>query len=490
MFDIKEGFDVVIGNPPYIEFKNLAVSIKNTLKGYKSTTGKYDLYIPFIEKGITVLKSKGLLVFINPTRFLSRDYGNGLKKFILEHSHIKEILDFSDVQIFENATTYTGIFQLTKNITNDQKTKIKTVTNKFKNIGIKDFSDSQMEVTYISQKLLDPSQPWYFKTSFVNKVCDEINAIGKPLENICDGIFQGVSTGKDEVFVITNIDIEKYNLEKEILIPFLKGKDIGPYDIKWSGNYVIYPYDNQGKVMSENHLSINYPNVLEYLKENRHKLKGRGYFDKSNKLWFELWNQRNIKRFSQKKIVTLDNASQNSFAIDRDNFLGTTTTYSIVLKQELQCFYETILIQLNSSLLNFYHKHNTIPQSGGFFRYQSAFIKGLPVYLGLSSEIGKILYSFTMKHREIGQSINDAVVFNIYFSDHMRERNIDVLKFIEQNIENILQGKEFEKISEDEKENVIEQLHTIWTNPNNEVVKRMSMFRKKSPDILGVILDS
>jgi hypothetical protein len=87
-------------------------------------------------------------------------------------------------------------------------------------------------------------------------------------------------------------------------------------------------------------------------------------------------------------------------------------------------------------------------------------------------------------------SITEASVFNLYFPDHMQERGIDVLEFVERDIDAVMQNREFETLGDTEKESVIAQLHKTWTDPENEVVKRMAMFKEKSPDILKPILES
>ena len=87
-------------------------------------------------------------------------------------------------------------------------------------------------------------------------------------------------------------------------------------------------------------------------------------------------------------------------------------------------------------------------------------------------------------------SILNGLIFNLYFPDHMKERSIDVLDFVEQNINEVMQGRAFEQLSDTKKEQVIGQLHQIWTDPDNEVIKRMGMFKEKSPNILKVILES
>jgi hypothetical protein len=84
----------------------------------------------------------------------------------------------------------------------------------------------------------------------------------------------------------------------------------------------------------------------------------------------------------------------------------------------------------------------------------------------------------------------NALVFNLYFPDHMKARGIDILEFVERDIEEVMQGREFEKLSDADKEQVIEQLHAKWSHPDNEGVKRMAMFKEKSPEILKPILES
>ena len=93
---------------------------------------------------------------------------------------------------------------------------------------------------------------------------------------------------------------------------------------------------------------------------------------------YELWNQRNIERFTKPKLITLDNASKNSFAYDNSGFLGSTTVYSIILSDR-SFDIKYLLGILNSKLLTFYHQNNTIPQAGGFYRYQAIFIKDIPI---------------------------------------------------------------------------------------------------------------
>ena len=398
------GFDIVIGNPPYIEFKNYPKSEKDKLCHYITAKGKYDLYIPFIEMGINLLKKRGSLSYICPTRFMKRDYGRALRAFINTSAKIGYIIDFTDVQIFENAMTYTGIF----NIIND-----KPYANYL--FGYSQNLDNKFDII-TSEKLND--DVWEFSIGTKELLLQKIKKNKPSLYDICDGIIQGIATGKDSVFLVQQDTIRAYNLEKELLHPFLKGKDISPYFINWSGFYVIYPYDSNGKVIDEKKLQMLYPNTYTYLESQREQLKGRGYFDRSTKLWFELWNQRKPSKFEGEKLVTLDNASKNSFALDTESYFGTTTVYNIKITDPR---YSTkyVLAILNSKVLDFYHKAKSIPQANGFYRYQAIFIKALPIAFCIDTtrkrleELVTSLYIDRSDYSSIITEI-DHIVYHLY----------------------------------------------------------------------------
>lgn len=402
----KGGFDIVIGNPPYIEFKNYPKSEKDKLKHYVTAKGKYDIYIPFIERGINLLRSKGFLNYICPTRFLKRDYGKALREFISNNLRLNTLVDFSDVQVFENAMTYTGIVML-QNLSEENSYCFRYASGLDKKYDLVASSKLKNEI-------------WDFSNGMKASLIAKIQKQGETLDSISNGIIQGIATGKDSVFLVKEDVISQYSIEKDIIRPFLKGKDISPYKINWSGFYVIYPYNPEGKVISEHEFKDKYPNAYHYLEMHRDDLKGRGYFDKSTKLWFELWNQRKAERFEGVKIVTLDNASRNSFSVDISNFYGTTTVYNIKLKDNSISPYYIVGI-LNSKLLDFYHKSKSIPQANGFYRYQAIFIKELPIVIAneqvqkkVERLVKNIMSGGSQTERDILNQNIDIIAYRIY----------------------------------------------------------------------------
>lgn len=379
-------FDVVIANPPFVEFKSLDAGTKRRLAGYESARGKYDLYVPFLEKIDALLDAGGNAVVICPTRFMQRDYGAGIRQFFQERYQLREIIDFGGLQIFAGATNYTGVFAFTKKKDARYDFTVRRALRADVKEGewssaLRASADTSVFASVPAGSEMITAAPWYFHSDESRSLLGKIRSGGVPLKSLCEGIYQGVATGRDSVFVVSGAEAERLKLEAAMLQPMLRGKDIGPYKISWAGFYVIYPYDHEGRVVDESTLRARYPRTYEYLRLKKPELRGRKYFDASRKLWFELWNQRALNRFRRVKLVTLDNAGRNSFAYDDGGFVGTTTVYSLILREPSPDRYRCLLGVLNSRLLDYYHRKNTTPQAGGFYRYQAMFINGLPVRL-------------------------------------------------------------------------------------------------------------
>lgn len=382
------GFDVVIANPPYIEFKKMDASQKNNYKrNFYSANGKYDLYVLFIELSKKLLTKNGCMTFINPTMFLKRDYGAGIRTFIKENFEIVKIIDFAGTQIFESATNYTGIF-----IFRNSKQKLKCFTlKKFKNMGRpinkNDFADCLYKESYselceslsLDSKILgDPI--WNFSNLETSKVLKKIEFDSVKLSEVSEKIFQGISSGKDEIFYLNKEQIQENHIEKEIVFPLLKGQDIKRYKINWGGFYVLYPYDENSKVFNEKHLATNFRNAYEYLLRKKQKLSNRDYFNNSTKKWYELWNQRKFKDFIDMRIVVPEISKRNNFMIC-DKYFGNTKTYHILLKDRRIENYLYVLAILNSTILQFYYIQSTVPKAGGFYAYKTQFLKLVPIKL-------------------------------------------------------------------------------------------------------------
>lgn len=397
VFKEKSGFDIVIGNPPYIEFKKMDAKFKKELESkYICAKGKYDVYVVFIEWAHKVLNGNGKLCFINPIMFMKRDYGKEIRKFIANNYRIHQIIDFADKQIFESATTYTGVFLMSKPYRLDYQFKYLTIANEklklsSRNLDIENLvAKEELTETHINSTNLR-EVAWNFNNNKDKVILDKIKSQSILLDNLTRCIFQGIASGKDEVFYVNETIIQQHKLEKELLHKIYKGKDISCYEEEWSGTYVIYPY-NQEKVIEEDVLQERYPNTYTYLKENRDKLKGRTYFDKSSKLWYELWNQRKQSYFCEPyKICTAEINKSNSFILDRNAMYGNTKIYTILLNEDKEEAYYYILALLNSNLLTYFYKNISVPKAGGFYAYKTQFLKQIPIKIAVQDKYLKLV---------------------------------------------------------------------------------------------------
>lgn len=220
--------------------------------------------------------------------------------------------------------------------------------------------------------------PWDFHTSDIAALLAKLDACGTPLSKLSESIFQGIASGKDEVFYVNSETISEWSIEKALLLPLLKGQDVKRYVTHWSNHYVIYPYDVASKPIPEKKLKQEFPKGYAYLVSKRDLLSGRSYFDNSAKLWYELWNQRKRRNFERLRIVTPEISSRNNFALTK-MFSGNTKTYHIVLNEDEEASYKLILGLLNSRLLQFYYCSITTPMAGGFYAYKTQFLEKIPI---------------------------------------------------------------------------------------------------------------
>ncbi len=294
-------------------------------------------------------------------------------------------MDFADLQIFEGVTNYTGLFFFRK----DSNQCFEFGYHKFKNSNdaLADISLSTSFRGDTSSNIKDVIQVpsinlkenhWDFHVESTGILLDKLRLGSNELVEKVEAIFQGIASGKDEVFYVTDTTIKEYGLENEILFPLLKGQNVKRYSLNWSGYYVIYPYDKSSVVIPESRLKSNYPSVYRYLVKQKLMLEGREYFDNSSKKWYELWNQRKYTNFMKTRIVTPEISDRNNFVIT-DSFFGNTKTYHILLKEHDAGTYNFFLGLLNSRLLEYFYQSITSPHAGGFYAYKTQFLERIPV---------------------------------------------------------------------------------------------------------------
>ena len=411
----KGGFDIVIGNPPYIRIQTLD---KNQVdyfnKEYQAATKNYDIYALFVERGLSLLRKGGILGFILPSKFINADYGKGLRKVISRSKSLHKFVDFKDFQIFDGATTYTCLLFLKKNKNMDMEYIELNDKEQFRITR----TLSNNVLSYSIQKEPSDEGTWSFASGDKQILMEKMNTIKLSLRDISKNIFQGLVTGSDKFYFVhiiedkgklikikNNYDGNEHIIEKILLKKLLKGKEIKKWFVDWKDIYIIYPYsvkNGKAKLISLEEIKRDYPKTYKYFTTYQIELKSRekNRF-KNEKNWHQFGRLQNIEKFEQSKIMTQVLASENKFTFDEKGEFyfvggGNAGGYGIVLKNEYINKYYIVLGILNSRLLEFYLKNISTPFRGGYYSYGKRFIEKLPIILPSGKE-GKLLESLVKK---------------------------------------------------------------------------------------------
>lgn len=309
------GFDMVIGNPPYIR-QELIKEFKEYFKeNYEVYTSASDLYVFFVEKSFKILKPKGVFSFIFPNKWMQSEYGKPLRHLFLKNQ-INSILDFGDYQVFEEATTYPCIMICSK-----ENPRLQFSVLKFsKEIQKADLEEQfKIKGVKISQNQLD-GQTWMIQGDkeglLINKLRNTCTPLSKSIK--CSA-YRGILTGLTEAFVIS--EDRKEQLLKtdpnssDLLKPFLLGRDIKPYTSALIRNWLIlvpkgFTYElihksgerfkNQDTLRAWNVFKERYPAIADHLNNFREKAEKRT--DKGD-FWWELRACDYYSIFSKPKIM-------------------------------------------------------------------------------------------------------------------------------------------------------------------------------------------
>ncbi|MGP1513223.1 MAG: Eco57I restriction-modification methylase domain-containing protein [Gemella haemolysans] len=418
----KGGFDVVIGNPPYVRQERLK-DIKTILEEkYATYIGTADLYCYFYELGIRLLKTGGVLGYITSNKWLRINYGKNIRKMLNEY-YIIEIEDHGKVKMFVDAGVETNIIIVKK--INRQNAEVKIVLTEENN---KTFETNQSNFNEDGYLFLD---------NRLLKVKDKVDTIGKPLGEWDVEINRGVLTGLNDAFII---DKEKYNelvkkdrKNKEILVPLLRGQDVRRYEINYKDLYLVNTH-NGYKLNDEKIPEIkidDYPSIKEYLNEFEPALSKRG--DKG-KTPYNLRNCAYLKDFSKEKIMYAEIAPGASFYYDEEGYITNDTGF-IMIGDKLKY----LLVMLNSKFIEFAFEAYYVGQkAASSLRYKKVAISKLPI-IAPTQEQEEYLTNLADKMLESKEKLSKLnKLLELAVSDKNYEMQLELKEKIENLNEEIL----------------------------------------------------
>jgi len=359
------GFDVVIGNPPYVRQEELTLYKSFLEKNYTVFAGTADLLVYFIEKGIGILKPSGNFQFIIANKFLRAGFGKLLRKYLIGYQ-IEKIIDFGDLPVFQEATTYPCIISLVK-----QPAKNEFIALELDDLHVSDLEHYIEGNGYIVHQNELNVDGWYLGKQLTNDLLNKINSIGLPLGSYIDGlIYRGVLTGLNEAFVIGNEIKEKLinndQSNTDIIKAFLIGKDIKRYQKPASKNYLIFT--RRGIDIEK------YPTVKSYLNNYYDKLIPGIGRKNGNYLWYEIQDTvAYYQEFDKPKIIYPNICRRPEFTYDTEGIYTNQKCFIIPTNDKY------LLGVLNSSVTFFLFKSILPKLRGDFYEPSYLYLKDFPI---------------------------------------------------------------------------------------------------------------
>ena len=374
------GFDVVLGNPPYVR-QELIKSMKPYLKKrFEVYHGVADLYCYFFERGLRLLKSSGRLGYISSNTFFKTNSGKPLKNFLRENASIESVINFGDIQIFEGVTTYPAILTMRHHKPHED--------HQLKFWKLDDKPDSNFLAMFLTKQQSYPQlelseESWELEGLPLRKLRKKITNDKKSLKEVYGSPYRGIVTGLNEAFVIEETKRNKLILEDpksaDVLKPYLEGKDLKRWRVEPQSLWLIFM--RRGIDLER------YPAVKNHLTQYKERLmpKPKGWVasieipkwlgrKSGTYKWYEIQDTIDYHHhFDAEKIVYPHFNVKNLFSIEKSSAYSNDKSY-LIPSNELN-----LLSLLNSKLSWFLLSAMAPPVRGGYHEFRVQYVEKFPI---------------------------------------------------------------------------------------------------------------
>jgi len=521
------GFNIIIGNPPYLRVQGIDKEVSEQYKKeFKSATGSYDLYILFVEKGLSLLAEDGILNYIMPHKWINSAFGKGLRE--IGKDNLLKFISFGEYQVF-NASTYTSLVWF-------KKSKVKTLEYVESDRDLLDnrelekylFGLKKDDYTHIKNKELS-KESWIFTDKQTHMILEKLKRQPLRVKDVFEKIFQGIATSKDSVYFLTDCredeslikgysqELDKIvSIEKGLVKPLLKGGDVHRYEPIKTNKVVIFPYyikDNKAILYRENELKEKFPHGYNYLKECEDILRGRERGKlKDDEYWFRYIYPKNLIHFDREKIITPEISLGSNMMLDSGTFYINTKNYCLVKYPHIKESYKFYLSILNSKLMWFFIKNTGYVLSGGYYTFKTNYLNPFPLpkieniedtkpfetlveYIMLLKTLDKPINEYvTNEHiAKSFEEVIDAMVYELYFKEEF-ERKLIQFEKEKGHIKFIAYAKEdyapIDGLDEAQAIETIQQSYQTLKEPYHKIRTNLILLDIEFPDLIRPIQES
>ena len=329
------GFDVVLGNPPYVRQELLTDIKPHLLSSYRAFHGMADLFVYFFERGLDRLRPGGRLGFIVANKWMKSGYGERLRTLLATTTNIELLIDFGHAPIFPDADAFPSIIAVQRPAEGSSPTEDRALwatvfpRESLDGRTVDDFVRERR--VGIPQRELDPAG-WSLEPPGVRRLMAHMREVGVRLEEVCGAPLYGIKTGYNEAYLIDTATRDRLLAEdpgaSEVIRPFLRGRDVGRWVPAWGGEYMIalassgdrrWPWTGLPEEEAERRLCEAMPSIHAHVKSHEARLRQRA---DQGQYWWELRSCAYYAALAAPKIVYQEIQFHPQYALDDDGYLG------------------------------------------------------------------------------------------------------------------------------------------------------------------------
>ncbi len=514
VFD-RGGFDIVIGNPPYRQLQKMGdeTDVLEAV-GYETFTRMGDLYCLFFEQGSKLIRQGGHLCFITSNKWMRADYGRALRKYLTEKVNSKLLIDFGNVQVFETATVDTSILLFSRERSEYRLDACRINLDYRKGSSLQAyFAMNRIELNDLN------NNTWIVTERSSFDIKWNVEKQGVPLKDWKIEINYGLKTGLNQAFVLNGKTrmslLEQDSKTADILKPLLRGKDIIKFYPDYQDYWLLFipwhfPLQDQPGISgpskeAEKLFAGQYRAAFDHLKKYKSELLDRNAAEVGIRYeWYALqrWGANYWSDFERPKIIYPNMTKYMGFSYDEDTHFYSNDKSFIMVGESLKY----LCAFLNSRLFRFCFSDNFPELQGGTRELRKVFFDKIPVkriakekerffdvivdylvYLYDPNKPDVNPYAENSKLAPVFEDLLNMMVYELYFGEHMKQEEIDVLKFVdtESTFRDISAVR-----SEEEKKSIIGNAYNWLQQQDNKIRNRIIASNIKSPDIIRRINSS
>ncbi len=437
MFQLAGGFDIVIGNPPYVRQEEIKEQKPMFKEHYDCFTGTADLFVYFYERAIKLLKPHGAFAFITSNKWYRAKYGEKLREWMNRNTRIRSIIDFGDEGVF-TAIAYPTIIIATR-----REQELKTPPKGEELLALNWSQEHPVESfpsVFAAESFSVPlnelkKDGWQLEPPSRRRLLERIRAAGKPLKEYVQGRFYyGIKTGLNDAFVIDGEDrqrlIDAHPSSTEIIKPFLRGRDVKRWRVEYADQYLIriessenrkHPWSGKPEAEADKIFANTFPAIHAFFNDSDRRQKLVDRYDKGQYFW-ELRSCAYWEEFEQPKIVLGRFMDKPTYAFDREGYYA-NNALSIISGVT-----EYLVAVLNSTVTWWLLSAICTDLQNGFLQVHNN--NQEEISIPISNIAQQTVISCVVQAILVGVSVNrfeqliNGLVYELFFPDDLHKANI------------------------------------------------------------------